>query len=115
MRPSRWALAAWAAALFAGFAAIYLGIAPSLAYQHWDSLEYAYSCETRGPLATWGNHPLGQLLQCGVFELARAAGRTGRALPVLAWTSGVASAAAVAAFFLLLARRLNVSLARALG
>ena len=53
MRSFPWPLAAWAAVLFLGFAAIYLGIAPSLAYQHWDSLEYAYSCETRGPLATW--------------------------------------------------------------
>lgn len=115
MRPFRWPLAAWAAVLFLGFAAIYLGIAPSLAYQHWDSLEYAYSCETRGPLATWGNHPFGQLLQCGVFELAGAAGRSGRALPVLAWTSGVTSAAAIAAFFVLMARGLGVSTTRALG
>src|SRR5215471_3631564 len=95
MSSSRWPLTAWATLVFAAFATLYIQAAPSLAWQHWDSLEYARSCETRGPLATWGNHPLGQLLQCSVFKVATAAGVTGRALPVLAITTEVATAGAV--------------------
>jgi hypothetical protein len=106
---------AWAALLFVFFTVLYIAAAPSLAYQHWDSLEYAFTCETRGPLATWGNHPLGQLLQCGVYTIARAAGATGRALPILEIASGVSFAGAVAAFFSLLVRAIGVSAARALG
>lgn len=115
MSPSRWPLAAWATLVLVAFSALYILAAPSLAWQHWDSLEYARSCETRGPLATWGNHPLGQLLQCSVFKAATAVGVTGRALPVLAITTAIATAGAVAAFFLLLVRALGTSIVRALG
>ena len=115
MRPSRWPLSAWATLVFVAFAALYIAAAPSLAYQHWDSLEYARACETRGPLATWGNHPLGQLIQCSVFTGATALGVTGRALPVLAIATACSTAGAVAAFFLLLTRALRVSTLRAIG
>ncbi len=115
MPAARWPAPAWAALIFLAFSALYVGISPSLAYQHWDSLEYTFACETRGPLATWGNHPLGQLIQCGAFEVAKRAGYAGRALPVLKAVSGVASAGAVAAFFLLMARTLGGGIGRALG
>jgi len=115
MRLSRWPLAAWATLVFVACAALYITAAPSLAYQHWDSLEYARACETRGPLATWGNHPLGQLIQCSVFTAATAFGVTGRALPVLAIATAFSTAGAVAAFFLLLVRALRVSTLRAIG
>jgi hypothetical protein len=105
----------WAALLFVFFTALYISVSPSLAYQHWDSLEYSYSCETRGPLATWGNHPLGQFIQCSVYTIARAAGVTGRALPILKIASGVFFAGAVAVFFLVMVRAIGVSTARALG
>ena len=101
--------------VFVAFAALYLTTTPSLANQHWDSLEYASVCESRGPLSTWGNHPLGQSLQCGVFEVARAAGYRGRALPVLEAGSAVAAAGAVAALFALLAGVLRLPRVRALG
>ncbi|HKW03435.1 MAG TPA: hypothetical protein VJN96_26660 [Vicinamibacterales bacterium] len=101
--------------MFVAFAALYITAAPSLAWQHWDSLEYARACETRGPLATWGNHPLGQLIQCSGFRIAVAAGVTGRALPVLAIATALSTGGAVAAFFLLLVRALRVSTLRALG
>jgi len=101
--------------LFLFFSVLYIRVAPSLAYQHWDSLEYAYSCETRGPLATWGNHPLGQFIQCSVYTIATAAGFTGRALPVLKIASALSFAGSVAVFFLLMARAIGVRTARALG
>jgi hypothetical protein len=115
MRLSRWPLAAWATLVFVAFAVLYIAAAPSLAYQHWDSLEYARACETRGPLATWGNHPLGQLLQCTVFKAATLAGYSGRALPVLTIATALSTAGAVAAFFLLLVRATGAPVLRALG
>ena len=43
--------------LFVGFTTLYVWAAPSLAHQHWDSLEYGYATDSRGPSAIWGNHP----------------------------------------------------------
>ncbi len=115
MRVPRWPLTAWATLVFVAFAVLYIAAAPSLAYQHWDSLEYARACETHGPWATWGNHPLGQLMQCSVFRAAAFAGVQGRALPVLAIVTAISTAGAVAGFFVLLRRAIGVSTLRALG
>jgi hypothetical protein len=101
--------------LFAVFLGLYLAVSPSLAHQHWDSLEYAYACETRGPRAMWGNHPLGHPVQCGVFVLARALGYEGRALPVLKAVNAAAAAAAVGGFALVLAAILGIARWRAAG
>ena len=91
-----------ALALFVLFTALYVWAAPSLAHQHWDSLEYGYAVDSRGWNAIWGNHPLGHVLQRLVYDAARASGYTGHALPLLEVLSGVAGGAAVATFFLLL-------------
>jgi hypothetical protein len=85
------------------FAALYFWASPSLAFQHWDSLEYAHAVDSRGVNAIWGNHPLGHLVQRGVYSAARAMGYSGHALPVLKGFSAVAGGAAVGALFALLA------------
>jgi hypothetical protein len=114
-----WAVRArWMAVGLAGvFTALYVWAAPSLAYQHWDSLEYGFATDSRGPNAIWGNHPLGHVLQRGVYTLATTAGYDGHALPVLKAISGVAGGIAVGAFFALLAtlRRIGGVAATRLG
>jgi hypothetical protein len=93
----------WGAVALAGvFTALYLWAAPSLAYQHWDSLEYAFATDSRGANAIWGNHPFGHVLHRGVYRVATAAGYDGHALPVLKAISGVAGGIAVGGFFALL-------------
>jgi hypothetical protein len=109
-RPS----AALSAALFVVFASAYLIRSPSLVNQHWDSLEYAWSCEARGARVTWGNHPLGHLVLCGTFNVAATLGYEGRALPLLKGVNALAGALAVAAFFALLTM-LSVPRVRALA
>jgi hypothetical protein len=105
-----------AAILFAFFALAYASAPLSLQRQHWDSLEYAHACEVRVIQETmWGNHPLGHLLQCGVFQTARRLGYSGRALPVLQGVSAVMGAAAVAAFFIVMTRVIGVCRTRAVG
>jgi hypothetical protein len=95
---------AWGAVgLSVAFTALYLWASPSLAHQHWDSLEYAYAVDSRGMNAVWGNHPLGHLAQRGVYSAARTFGYTGHALPLLKGFSAVAGGAAVGALFALLA------------
>jgi hypothetical protein len=89
--------------LFVVFTALYSWAAPSLAHQHWDSLEYGYAVDSRGWSAIWGNHPLGHVLQRAVYSAARAAGYHGHALPLLELISAAAGGAAVAMFFVLLA------------
>ena len=84
------------------FTGLYLWASPSLAHQHWDSLEYGYATDSRGPNAIWGNHPLGHVLHRAVYAAARGTGYHGHALPLLKALSAVAGGAAVGAFFVLL-------------
>lgn len=102
-------------ALFGVFALAYVAAPPSLAYQTWDSLEYAYSCEVRGPADLWGNHPLGQLLGCGAFTVLRRLGYHGRALPIFMLVNGLAGGAAVAALFAVLRAVVGIGLLQAVG
>src|SRR5713101_4678079 len=88
--------------IFGLFALAYIWASPSLARQHWDSLDYAHACEQHGLGAMWANHPLGHVVQCGVFKTSRRLGYQGRALPILKLFNGVAAAAAVAAMFLVM-------------
>ena len=90
--------------LFMGFTTLYVWAAPSLAHQHWDSLEYGYATDSRGPSAIWGNHPLGHGLHRAAYAVARRMGYDGHALPLLEGLSAVAGGAAVGAFFVLLTR-----------
>jgi hypothetical protein len=90
--------------LTVGFAALYLWASPSLAHQHWDSLEYGYATDSRGPSAIWGNHPLGHAMHRVLYASARRLGYDGHALPLLKGLSAAAGGAAVGAFFVLLTR-----------
>ena len=93
------------------FTALYLWASPSLAHQHWDSLEYGYATDSRGRDAIWGNHPLGHAMHRVLYVGARAAGYEGHALPLLKALSAVAGGAAIGAFFVVLTllRRLDTS------
>lgn len=90
-------------------------MAPSLAQQHWDSLEYAFAVDSRGPEAIWGNHPLGHAVQRLAYHAAQVAGYDGRALPVLKILTAVCAAGAVAAFALVLITVLGVATLPAVG
>jgi len=90
-------------------------MAPSLAEQHWDSLEYAFAVDSRGPDAIWGNHPFGHVVQRLTYDGARLAGYGGRALPVLKILTAVSAAAAVAAFAFVLIAVLGLATAPAVG
>jgi uncharacterized membrane protein len=94
--------------------AAYLIWSPSLVNQHWDSLEYAHSCELNAPMKLWGNHPLGHLVLCGAFKTARAVGYQGRALTVLKCLNALFGALAVVAFIGLVSR-ITTSGVRLLG
>jgi len=102
-------------AIFGVFALAYLWASPSLARQHWDSLEYAAACEARGLRAMWGNHPLGHLIACGAFTTVRDFGYAGRALPIMRLVNGVAAAAAVSALFVVLTTVLGAGPLRSVG
>lgn len=102
-------------AVFALFAFAYIWASPSLARQHWDSLDYARACEVRGPRAIWGNHPLGHLLECGAVTAIRRLGYQGRALPIIKVFNGVTAAAAVAALLVVMATVLRLGLLRSVG
>jgi hypothetical protein len=111
---------AWVAVgLSVVFATLYLSAPPSLAYQHWDSLEYGYATDSRTVNAIWGNHPLGHLVQRGVYSLVRPVVGDGHALPVLKGFSALAGGTAVGALFALLAalrdRKAIAGLVPALG
>ena len=101
--------------IFGLLSVAYVWAAPSLAYQRWDSLEYAWACEARGPRAMWGNHPLGHLVECGAVEAARRLGYQGRALPVMKVVNGVIAAVAATAMLALLNAVLRAPLVRSAG
>jgi hypothetical protein len=101
--------------LFGIFALLYIGLAPNLLHQPWDSLNYGYSTEVNGIKAIWGNHPLGHVLLSIVFFLSKQLGYAGRALPVFQLTNGIIGALIVALFFSILAFTLEFSTLRALG
>lgn len=103
------------AMIFGVFALAYLWASPSLARQHWDSLDYAAACEARGPRAMWGNHPVGHLIACGAFVGARDLGYSGRALPMMRLINGLAAAAAVTALFVFLTTVLRAGPLRSVG
>ena len=69
----------------------------------------------RGLGAIWGNHPLGHVVQCGVFKISRRLGYEGRALPVMKVFNGVTAAAAVAALFLVMITVLGMGALRSAG
>ena len=102
-------------AMFGVLAVVYVWASPSLAFQNWDSLDYAWTCEARGSRAMWGNHPLVNLVACGVVGAARRLGYEGRALPVMQVVNGVTAAAAVSAMLALLTAVLGVPLRRSVG
>lgn len=101
--------------IFGFFALAYIWASPSLARQHWDSLDYARACEVHGMGAVWANHPLGHVVQCGVFKTSRRLGYQGRALPIMKLVNGVAAAAAVAALFRVMITVLGAGLLRSAG
>lgn len=103
-----------AVVLFVILALAYIAFSPSLVNQHWDSLEYAYRCEAPGPVKLWGNHPLGHVVLCGVFRIARGFGYSGRAMPLLQTVNAVIGALAVVAFMGLLGR-VSTSRVRVVG
>ena len=113
--PAAGQIAGVAVALWLAFSACYGWTAPSLAYQHWDSLEYAHVVESLRVEAVWGNHPLGHLVQQGTYRGARAMGYTGRAMPLLQALGAVVTAGAIAWFFVLLATTLGLGRMRAAG
>jgi hypothetical protein len=102
-------------AVFGLFAAVYIGMSPSLARQHWDSLEYGHACEEHGLRALWGNHPLGQFLQCGTYRIIRRLGYQGRSLTVMKVMNATAAAAAMAAFFAFMIMIVRAGWLRSLG
>ena len=108
-------VAALSLVIFGFFALAYLPAPPSLVHQHWDSLEYARSCELDGMRAMWGNHPLGHAVQCAVFEIIQHFGYQGRALPVMKLFNGVTAAAAVAALFVMMTAVLGSGILRSAG
>jgi len=99
--------------IFGLFAIAYTWASPSLALQHWDSLDYAHACEEQGVSGMWGNHPLGHAVQCGVVKVSRRLGFQGRALPAMKLFNGVTAAAAVAALFGVMTTMLGTGLLRA--
>src|SRR5712692_4163477 len=101
--------------IFGLFALVYIWASPSLARQHWDSLDYARACEARGLGGMWGNHPLGHVVQCGVVKVSWRIGYQGRALPVMKLFNGVTAAASVAALFGLMTTMLGTGLLRSAG
>jgi hypothetical protein len=101
--------------IFGLFALAYIWASPTLARQHWDSLDYARACEKHGLGGMWANHPLGHVVQCGVVKVSRCLGYQGRALPVMKLFNGVTAAAAGAALFGLMTTMLGTGLLRSAG
>jgi hypothetical protein len=101
--------------IFGLFTLAYIWASPSLARQHWDSLDYARACEEHGLGGMWANHPLGHVVQCGVVKVSRRLGYQGRALPVMKLFNGVTAAAAVATLFGLMTTVLGAGLLRSAG
>jgi hypothetical protein len=99
--------------LFSAFSLTYLATAPSLRHQQWDSMSYGHACEVEGIRQLWGNHPLGHLVLCSVFEVARMFGYAGRALPIHKAVNSLLGGATATVFLLILYKGLRISLTRA--
>jgi hypothetical protein len=97
------------------FAFLYIALAPDLAYQPWDSLDYSYSTEVIGISTIRGNHPLGHVILFLAFSLFKNLGYTGRALTVFQITNGLIGGLTVALCFAMLVQYLDQSLFRAFG
>lgn len=104
-----------AAALFVASCLVSHWSAPSLAFHHWDSLEYAHAVETGGAPLAWGNHPLGHVVFSAFYRGAGTLGYSGRALPFLQQVNAGLTAAAVALLFLTLRTRWRLGLWPAAG
>jgi hypothetical protein len=94
--------------------ALYLVTAPSVLHHHWDSLEYAFACETPSVKQVWGNHPLGHVVLCGAFKAATRLGYHGRALFFMSGVNALIGALTVIALAALLID-LEISRRRAIG
>ena len=90
-------------------------LAPSLAHQHWDSLQYAQAVEESGIHALWGNHPLGHFVFSLVWRGVRLLLTGTGALPALATISSVLGGACVGVFFLTCSRTLGLDWRVSLG
>lgn len=97
------------------FAMLYVVLSPNLAYQPWDSLDYAYSTEVNGITMMRGNHPLGHVLLFLAFFLSKHLGYAGRALTVFQIANGIFGGLTVALFFAMLVYLLKLSPLRAVG
>lgn len=97
--------------IFIGLAAIvyYLILSPSLQYQHWDSLDYAWSAENRGYSSVMPNHPLGHLIHISFYQAIVFLGYEGRALPIFKALNAFISGAGIAMFAFATHRLLSVS------
>jgi hypothetical protein len=100
---------------FVFFAALYIILSPSLAYQPWDSLDYAHSTELIGIRAMRGNHPLVHLLLYFIFTFAKRLGYQGRALGIFQVSNGLAGGMIIAFFLILLIYGLKIRVSAALG
>ncbi|MFT3893780.1 MAG: hypothetical protein QM730_19290 [Anaerolineales bacterium] len=101
--------------LFGSTLSLYLLLLPDVAYQPWDSLDYAYSTETLGIITMRGNHPLGHVIHYLAFALAKIFGYEGRALLIAQIVNAFAGSLAVAIFFWMLAGQLKINPLIALG
>jgi hypothetical protein len=101
--------------LFASSLLCYLLFLPDIAYQPWDSLDYAYSTEAIGIITMRGNHPLGHVIHYLAFSLAKVLGYNGRALFITQIINSLAGSITVALFFWVLAYQLRVKTLSAFG
>ena len=83
------------------FAGLYISFPPSLLFQHFDSLSYAYLSEKLGIRMMMGNHPLGHFILNVTYELANSLGYSGRGLPWFQIANGALSGIGIGIFFVL--------------